>query len=154
MTSGHFVFWPNFFVLPGIRTQFAGKLAGIEAQFLKKKKQKKVEKQKSYKKKTKKHKKQKVVVFCFFFISLFRSTSGLVKIFRRRLFSVVTSTLRKNFEKKKKKKKLFFPLLYRGCWHQTCVVRSTAGTARYRSDAKRHPFSGLVDSAGELLHTP
>ena len=34
------------------------------------------------------------------------------------------------------------------------VVRSTAGTARYRSDAKRHPFSGLVDSAGELLHTP
>ena len=37
----NFVFWPNFFVLPGIRTQFAGKLAGIEAQFLKKKKTKK-----------------------------------------------------------------------------------------------------------------
>ena len=60
----NFVFWPNFFVLPGIRTQFAGKLAGIEAQFLKKKKQKKVEKQKSYSKKTKK--KQKFSDFFFF----------------------------------------------------------------------------------------
>ncbi len=30
----------------------------------------------------------------------------------------------------------------------------TAATAGYKRHAQRHPFSGLVDSAGELLHTP
>ena len=33
-------------------------------------------------------------------------------------------------------------------------VTSSAPTAGYRRHAQRHPFSGLVDSAGELLHTP
>ena len=37
---------------------------------------------------------------------------------------------------------------------QLGFTNKTAETVRYGSDAKRHPFSGLVDSAGELLHTP
>ena len=39
----------------------------------------------------------------------------------------------------------------------TTGVRKNAhavATVGYRSPLKRHPFSGLVDSAGELLHTP